>query len=212
MAVPGSLPQRIYLLAYNPARGRVGLDTNLGAMLRAAALTDLYLSGHLTDSRGRAVVADRHPCPDPVLEALLEEIAGSRPRTWQHWVGRRQRAARNAVRQQLGDGGWVRLEPRRILGLFPAVRVTVRDPRVRKELLGRVGDALKKPVGRVDPADAALVAIVAAGDLRLVLDRKTKRAAKRRIRELTELSGPVGTALRKSVQAAAAAGAASAAG
>ncbi len=207
MAVPDSLPQRIFLLAYNPDKGRVGFDTNLGTMLRAAALTDLYLTGHLTDERGRAAIEVRHPCHDPVLDAVLDEIAGSRPRTWQSWVGRRNRAARSAVRQQLSDGGWVRLEPGKILGLFPTTRVTVRDPRVRKELLDRVNGALKKPLGRVDTADAALVAIVAAGELSLVLDRKTRRAYKRRIQELTELSGPAGPALRKSIQAAAAAAA-----
>jgi hypothetical protein len=208
MAVPDSLPQRIFLLAHDPDKGRIRVGTNLGAMLRAAALADLYLNGHLTDQRGRATIDVRHPCHDPVLDALLEEIAGSRPRKWQTWVGRRQRPTVNAVRRQLGDGGWVRLEPRKILGLFPITKVTVRDPRVRKELLGRVSSALKKPISRTDPADAALVAIVAEGELKLVLDRRTKRANKRRIQELTELSGPIGPALRKAVQAAVAAGAA----
>ena len=78
-----------------------------------------------------------------------------------------------------------------------------RDPRVRKELLDRVNTALHKPIGSIDPADAALVAIIAAGDLKLVLDRKTERANKQRIQELTKLSGPIGPALHKSIQAAA---------
>lgn len=29
----------------------------------------------------------RHPCRDPVLDALLEETAGSKPHTWQSWSG-----------------------------------------------------------------------------------------------------------------------------
>jgi len=206
MAVPDSLPQRIFLLAYNPDKGRVGVGTNLGAMLRAAALADLCLSGHLADERGRAAIGIRRPCHDPLLEALLEEIAGAKPRKWQYWVGRRQHAAVGVVRRQLSDGGWVRLEPHRILGLFPATKVTIRAPRVRRELLGRLNSALKRPIGRTDLADAALVAIVAAGDLRPVLDRKTRSAHKRRIQELTELSGPIGPALRQSIQAAAAGG------
>jgi hypothetical protein len=37
MAVPHRLPLRIFLLAYNPDKGSVGLGTNLSAMLRAAA-------------------------------------------------------------------------------------------------------------------------------------------------------------------------------
>jgi len=203
MAVPGSLPQRIFLLAYDPDKGRVRLGANLGAMLRAAALADLHLTGHLTDERGRAVIDARHSCTDPVLDALREEIATTRPRKWQRWIDRRQRVTIKTVRRQLSEGGWVRLHPYRILGLFPATRVTIRDPRVRKELLGRVNAALKNPIDRVDPGDAALVAVVAAGDLKLVLDRKAKRTHKRRIQELNALSGPVGPALRKSIRDAA---------
>ncbi|BCJ69545.1 GOLPH3/VPS74 family protein [Polymorphospora rubra] len=172
-------------------------------MLRAAALADLLRGGHLTDKRGRVAIDVRHPCRDPVLDALLEEIAGSKPHTWQSWIGHRQRAAVRAAHQQLNDGGWVHLQPHKILGLFPTSRVTIRDPRVRKELLDRVNTALHEPIGSIDPADAALVAIIAAGDLTLVLDRKTQRANKQRIQELTELSGPIGPALHKSIQAAA---------
>jgi hypothetical protein len=106
----------------------------------------------------------------------------------------------------LSDGGWIRLQPHRILGLFPTTRVTVRDPRVRKELVGRVTGALKQPIDRIDPADAALVAIVAAADLTHVLDRRTRRAYKRRIQELTALSGPIGPALRKAIRDAASSG------
>jgi hypothetical protein len=203
MAVPGSLPQRIYLLAHDPAKGRVRMGSNLGAMLRAAALAGLYLDGRLTDERGRAAVGARKAGHDPVLDGVFDEIAGARPRKWHSWIDRRQNATVRAVRRQLADGGWVRLEPRRVLGLFPVTRVTIRDPRVRKELLGRVTAALKDPVGRVHPADAALVAIVAAADLKLVLDRRTRRAGKRRIEELTRLSGPIGPALRTSMEIAA---------
>ncbi|MEO3928837.1 hypothetical protein ABGB07_34015 [Micromonosporaceae bacterium B7E4] len=47
------------------------------------------------------------------------------------------------------------------------------------------------------------MASIAAGDLKLVLDRRTKRASKQRIQELAKLSGPIGPALRKSIQVAA---------
>lgn len=203
MALPESLPQRVFLLAYNPDTGRAS-GSNLGAMLRAAALADLSINGHLTDEHGRAAIGARRSCHDPVLKALLDEIVGARPRKWQSWIGRNQRATLIAVRRQLGDGNWVRLQSHKVLGLFPMVKVTPRDTRVRKELLGRVNDALKKPIGRIEPADAALVAIVATGELNLVLDRRARRAHKRRIQELTELSGPIGRALRKSIQSSAA--------
>ncbi len=206
MTVPDSLPQRIYLLAYDPAKGKVRIGTGLGAMLRAAALAELHLHGHLIDENSCAAVDTRHPGHDPFLKGVLDEIAGSKPRKWQYWIDSRQGAAVKAVRQQLSDGGWVRLQPRKVLGLFPATKVTLRDPRARKELLTRVKSALKNPIGRIDPAnpaDAAMVAIVAAADLRLVLDRKTQRANERRIQELTKLSGPIAPALHESLRQAA---------
>lgn len=67
MGLPGSLAQRVYLLAYDPDKGRVGMFTEVGAMLRAAALADLYLNGHLVDERGRAIVNGRPTVSDPVL-------------------------------------------------------------------------------------------------------------------------------------------------
>ncbi|AVT37154.1 GPP34 family phosphoprotein [Plantactinospora sp. BB1] len=204
MGVPGSLPQRIFVLAYNPAKGRLSLTVNLGILLRAAALADLYRSGHLTDERGRATIGVPHPCHDPVLDALLGEIANAKPDTWQHWMQRRQNATIRAVRQQLGEHGWVRLQPHKVLGLFPVTKVTIHDPRVREELLGRVDAALNQPLDRIDPADAATVAIVAAGGLDLVLDRRTRRANKQRIEQLAEQSGPIVPGLHQSIQAAAA--------
>jgi hypothetical protein len=207
MALPGSLPQRIFLLAHDPDKGRFRVGTEIGAMIRAAALADLYLNGLLTDERGRAAVSGRHPVSDPVLATVLEEIKASRPRKWQGWVDRRRSPTVKAVRQQLSDGGWIRLEPYRALGIFPLTRVTIRDPRVRKELVSRVRGALRDPSGKVDHTDAAMVAIAVAAECNLILDRKTRRAEKQRIQHLNDLTGPVAPALRKSIEASAAAAA-----
>ena len=100
---------------------------------------------------------------------------------------------------------WSASQPHRILGLFPTTKVTIRDPRVRKELLGRVGGALRNPPGQSRPGRCRAGGHRCRRRPQLVLDRRTRRTAKRRIRELTELSGPVGPALRKSLQAAEAA-------
>ncbi len=203
MAVPDSLPQRIFLLAYRPDKGRVAKGADVGMMLRAAALADLYLGGHLIDERGRAIIHIRQPRHDPVLDAILEEIAGSKPGRWKRWIERRQGATFRAVRQQLGDSGWVHLQPHRFLGLFPTTRVTIRDPLVREELRRRVTTALNEPIDTVDRADATVVAIIAVGGLTSVLDRRTRRANKQRIRQLTEHSGPIVPALRAAINDAA---------
>lgn len=206
--LPDTLPQRIYLLALDPGKGRPPLGTHLNELVRAAALADLYLSGHLADEQGRAVVAVRHPCHDPVLEVVLEELASSKPRKWQHWVGRKGRQTAAAVRGQLADGGWVRVEERKILGLFPTRKMTPRDPRLPGRLQRRVSAALRDPLPRVDPVDAALVALSDAGKLRRVLDRNARRTHKRRLKDLAERTGPLPRALKKTLEAQAAAAAA----
>lgn len=206
--LPDTLPQRIYLLALDPERGRPPMGVHLNELVRAAALADLYLAGHLSDEKGRAVVAVRHPCHDPVLEAVLEELSSARRHRWQYWVGRRGRQTAAAVRDQLADGGWVRVEKHKILGVFPTRRITPRDARLPGRLRHRVTAALRDPLPRIDPADAALVALAEAGRLRNILDRGARRTHKRRLADLKARTGPLPTALRKAIDAqdAAAAG------
>jgi Golgi phosphoprotein 3 (GPP34) len=81
MELPESLPARLYLLAYDRRRQRLTARTQLGYVLRAAALADLELRGNLTDQDGKARVAGDRVVADPVLDAVLQEIAGSRPRS-----------------------------------------------------------------------------------------------------------------------------------
>jgi hypothetical protein len=207
MDVPESLPGRLYLLAYDTRRGRMTGRSELGFIMRAGALADLLLAGHLTDEGGKPRAANSAPLPDPLLEAVLRQVAGSRRRSWRHWVNKGARQAPRGVRDQLAADGWLRLEPRRVLGLFPTTSVTVRDTRVVKRLAATVSSALRggQPVARLDPRDAALVALAAAGELKVVLPRALRRANKQRIIELGEIAGPVPRALTKAIQGARAA-------
>jgi hypothetical protein len=201
--LPESLPQRLYLLAYDTRRRRLRGGTQLGYVLRAAALTDLLLRGQLADERGKAVAGRAADAvDDPVLGAVLAQVAASRPRSWSHWVRSGQRQVRLAVREQLESGGWIRVEPRRVLGVFPASRVTVRDTRVLKELAAAVSRALGAglPAARVDPADAALVALAAAGELPPAISRRQRREHRQRIARLSERAGPAVPALRRVIQ------------
>lgn len=201
MELPESLPARLYLLAYDKRRQRLTARIQLGYVLRAAALADLELRGDLADEDGKVrVVADRR-VEDPVLDAVLQEIAGSRPRTWGHWVRAGQRATKRAVRDQLDAGRWIRVEPRRVLGLFPAATVTLRDPRALSRLTLTAARTLHggRPAERLDRRDAALVALAAAGELPL-LSRRQRREQRRRITRLTERSGSAAPALHKVVQ------------
>jgi hypothetical protein len=201
--LPETLPQRLYLLAYDTRRRRLSGRTQLGYVLRAAALTDLLQRGLLADERGKVVVGrPADPVDDPVLGAVLAQVAVSRPWSWSHWVRSGQRPLRRAVREQLEAGGWIQVEPRRVLGLFPASRITIKDTRVLKQLAGIVTRTLGAglPAARVDRADAALVALAAAGKLSTAISRRQRREHRQRIARLTERAGPAVPALRKVLQ------------
>lgn len=195
--VPESLPGRLFLLAYDMDKKRMTARGELGYVLRAAALTELYLDGRLEGER-RPVAGTLGPDP----YGLLKQISEARSRRWQHWVSKDRRAMVQIVREELAAGGWIRVEPSRRLGLFPRYRVTVRDPRVVKDLWGRTSSALRgKPVAHVNSYDAACVALAAAARLKTVLSRAERRRYKERIADLTARSGPPVLALRKAIEA-----------
>ncbi|CNE71050.1 Uncharacterised protein [Mycobacterium tuberculosis] len=196
--VPESLPARMYLLAYDLRKQRMTSGrVRLGYVLRAAALTELYLDGRLGEERRRPVPGT--PGDDPY--GLVAQIAASRPRSWQHWVRKDARAIVGTVRDELVRDGWIRVRARRILGVFPHQEVTVKDPRVVKTLWGGASSALRgRPVAHVNSYDAAAVALAAAGELTSVLPGPDRRRHRRRIEELTARSGPAAPAVGKVIR------------
>jgi hypothetical protein len=200
-APPDGLPERLYLLAFDPATGKLGNRSRLGLMLRAAALADLQLAGRLTDDDGR-VVATAGPTSSPLVAHVLTQIqAGSRKR-WKYWIEHRARHALPMVRDELERNRLIKVEPYRRFLVFPAERITLRQPLVRRQLLQAATDTLRpaRLVTRVDLRDAALVVLAAAGELKPVLSKDQRKQHKERLAQLTIRVGPVGPALRKAVQ------------
>lgn len=215
VAPPESLPARLYLLSYDTERQKLTGGQQRGMLLRAAALAELLLAGYLADARGKAELVPGRPAPqDPVLAELLGEIAESRPRSWQHWISRHHRQTVQAVQHQLEHARLLRLEPRRILGLFPVTKVTVRDTRAVKQLGRSARSALQgtQPLTRVEDRDAAALSLAAAAGLRTVVSRAEAREQKHRIEELAQRIDPLPKQLRKAIQAQQAASSAGAAG
>ncbi|MFC5181357.1 GOLPH3/VPS74 family protein [Actinomadura harenae] len=196
--IPESLPQRMFLLAYDTRKQRLARrGEHLGFVLRAAALTELYLDGRLGEERGRPVPGT--PGPDPY--GVVAQIGATRPRPWHHWVRKDARAMVRTVRDELESGGWIRLRPRRTLLVFPTTGIELRDPRVLKALSGGTNSALRgTPVAHVNSLDAAAVALAAAGEVRTVVPRAENRRRRARIAELTARSGPAAPGLRKAIR------------
>jgi hypothetical protein len=201
--LPDSLPARMYLLAYDLNKQRLAMNrAHLGYLLRAAALTELFLDGRLTEER-------RRPKPDTPGDdpyGVVAQISASRPRSWQYWVRKDSKAMVRTIQDELARDGYITVRRRKVLGLFPTQQVTVRDPRVVKALWGGASSALRgRPVAHVNSYDAAAVALAAAGELKTVLPGRDRRRHKRRIQELTARSGPAAPAVRKVLNAARAA-------
>ena len=225
---PESLPARLFLLAYDPEKGRMASAGKLGPMLRAAALIDLQLNGHLATDGDRALVnpsgsraigtswaigtsgasgaswtrAGAAVPADPVVGRLFADIRATSPRKWRHWIARRHGAVIREVRDELERARVIRVESYRVLGLFPVHRITLRRPLVRRELLLAAIDTLRpaRLVTRVDLRDAALVVLAATGDLRPVLSKEQRNRHKDRLAQLAVRVGPVVPALRKVLQ------------
>ena len=202
MEPPDSLPARLYLLAYDLGRAR--FRGHVDVAVRAAALEELRLQGHLYDEAGKVRVHDPRPLADPVLDAVLREAGEGRPRPWKHWISARSRQTGRAVRDQLDDRLYLRVEHRRILGIFPHATVTARDPRVIEQLQRTAVAALTRgpTVSHVDPREAALVAFAALAQFDSIFPRRLRREHKARIVEFVDRVAPVAPALKKVIEAA----------
>jgi hypothetical protein len=201
MDVPRSLPARVYLAVYDTQRHKLTRTSRLHHLVRTAALEELTLAGFLLDEDGKVVVAPgRERTGDPVLDDVLDLVRESqRHHDWKHWVRKHSTRTRNALRDQLAAQRVVRVEPRRILGVIPSDKVTVRDTRPVKELQRAAVRALtgRMPTTQLDPRDVALAAITALGEVDTVCRGSVRRENRERIKELVALSGPAVPALKK---------------
>jgi hypothetical protein len=200
MDVPRTLPARVYLTAYDAQRRKLTRTSRLHHLVRAAALEELTLTGHLRDQDGKVVAPGREKTGDPVLDGVLELVRGSeRARDWKHWVRKHATRTRDAQRDQLAARRVVRVERRRLLGLVPRHVVTVRDTRGVKALQQAAARALtgRTPTTQLDQRDVALAALAAIVELDTVCRGSVRRENRSRIKELVALSGPAVPALKK---------------
>ncbi|HWC80056.1 MAG TPA: GPP34 family phosphoprotein [Pseudonocardiaceae bacterium] len=205
-----SLPEKLYLLACDVDRSRLRSSPELGVLLRGAAVAELNLRGLLTEdetSGGKVRASSNKRADDPLLDSVLTEVAEARPRSWSAWIRRGRRHSACATRRNLEAKGVIEVETRRPLGIFVSRRVTVVDPGSVAALRERVRTVLtgSAPVAEIDPADAALVALVGAGQFRMGVSRREFRQRSRRVEELAQRGGAAVPALKTVVRRARAA-------
>lgn len=186
-----TLPERMYLLAYDLDREKLTARSELGLIMRAAALAELMGSGRVTDENGKPHVTDARPCGVPMLDDLLAEIGAAGPRSWQRWIRKQERKASRAWRDHLEKNRQIKVDARMLL----PDRVTLRDRRAVKQLQTETRAALR---GSTDARTEAALALALAGGLKTVASGADKRKHKDRVRELTEQ--PIPRALRRAIR------------
>jgi hypothetical protein len=149
--LPQTLHAQLYLVAYDPQRHRFRFERDnrrdngwlFGFALRAAMLTDLYLTGHVEDKQGYAHPTSAARPDDPVLHEALKGVAG---RDWAQLIAHNEHHARRVVRDQLETTGWLRVQQHRMLGIIPTARLGIYDEDMVSGLADQVIEALRNAI------------------------------------------------------------------
>lgn len=195
-----SMAARLYLLCCDLERQRLTGRTRVGMLVSAAALTELHLSGHLIDQHGKAATGAEWAATDPVLDGVLAQVAQVPDRSWKHWVRRQARPTSHALRKQLVDERVITVRHSKVLGVVRRTTITVRDRGLVRRVRADLNRALRDPLSRVAPQDAALAALAATIEVRTVMPYRTRREHKARLRQFTEDAGPAVAALRSLIR------------
>ncbi|QWF77114.1 GOLPH3/VPS74 family protein [Amycolatopsis sp. CA-230715] len=198
-----SLPGKVYLLALNPKSGRLRDRQRSAYAVRAAALTDLVLSGRLADDGGAPVVRPRGSTGDDVLDEVLGQLVEGRPGSWKGAVRKGFRGTLRAVEAQLEASGVVEPRRSRVFGVIPVRGERLRDTGAQDRLRSVVDGALRGggDVAAVPPADAALTALAVLARVKGAATARERRRYSARLAELGENAGAPAPALRSVLRA-----------
>lgn len=188
----------MYLLAHDDAAEGPYDRSRTELLVRAAALIDLALRGRLGEDGGTVTVTGTRSTGDPVLDDVLRDAAGH---GWRHLVRRHRRRTLIQVEDRLAAAGVLTVKAPRTR--FGTRRLTMTDRAVPAALRARVSAALRGPgpVQEVPTADAALLALAAAGRIRSIVSRQDDKAFRARIAACTRSLAVLAPGLEKAVRA-----------
>ncbi|MFF7974402.1 GPP34 family phosphoprotein [Streptomyces sp. NPDC007905] len=194
------LPCLMYLLAHDDAAEGPYDRSRTQLLVRAAALIDLALRGRLgEDGRGTVTASSTQPTGDPVLDGVLRDAAAGHG--WKHLVRRHRKRTLTQVEDRLASAGVLTVRAPRTR--FGTRRLTVTDGAVPAALRARVSAALHGdgPVQEIPAADAALLALAAAGGVRSLVSRQDQKTFRTRIDACTGRLATLAPGLEKAVRA-----------
>jgi golgi phosphoprotein 3 len=201
------LHEELLLLALRDREGT--LDWKAGWMaygLGGALLTELVLAGRVRlvaeKKKTYVEVVDSTSLGNTEIDEALAKIAARKKRDYAvNWIARLAGLKKLWHRTALGlcRQGILRADEKQLLLVFRRKVYPEVDPRPEKALVERIRKAVTADSGSPDARTAALVGLAnAANMLPLLFDRKTLKARKARLKQITEeqkISGVVGQAV-----------------
>ncbi|MGW4214924.1 GOLPH3/VPS74 family protein [Lentzea sp. NPDC004789] len=194
------LAEDLMLLFIDNESGRSLADsTSVENALAGAVLIELVNSGRVAfEPNGKKVrVVDPTPLRDPLLQESVTRL--DKPMKPQRAVERLRKRLRDNVIAQLEGRGVVRVEPRKVLGIFPAKSYVITDEARFAEVRQAVGEVAlgyRTPDARTGSLITLLHAVKA---VHKVFDGD-RREMTRRAREIAAGSW-AGEAVRRAVEA-----------
>jgi hypothetical protein len=194
------LPEDLMLLFINPQNGRVLADSSsVENALAGAVLIELVNSGRVAfEPNGKKLqVVDPAPLTDPLLQESVSRI--DKPMKPQKAVERLRKKVRDNVIAQLEGRGVVRVEPRKVLGIFPAKSYRIADEAVAVEARKAVGEVVLGYRG-ADARTGALVTLLYAVKAVHKVIEGNKREMNKRAKDIAA-GNWAGDAVRRAVEA-----------
>ncbi len=167
-------------------------DNTMDYVLAGAALLDLAFIYRIDTDPERLMLIDRTPPGIPMLDRVLERIAGSpEDRTTRDWVETLAREEaenlREAALARLVDQGILETRDRKFLWVFRARRYPTIDGTVEREVKHRIADVLLSDQVP-DPRDVAIISLAdSCGILRSIFSGHGMDSLRPRIDQVRKL-------------------------
>ncbi|ANZ42704.1 hypothetical protein BBK82_13360 [Lentzea guizhouensis] len=194
------LPDDLMVLFINEGTGKLRVDSSSAEnALAGAVLIELVNSGRVAfEPNGKKLqVVDPTPLSDPLLQESVLRI--DKPLSPQKSVERLRKKVRDNVAARLEDRGVVRVEPRKVLGIFPAKSYRITDERVAVEVRKAVGEVVLGYRG-ADARTGSLVTLLQSVKAVHKVVEGDKRDMTRRAKEIAA-GNWAGDAVRRAVEA-----------
>jgi hypothetical protein len=194
------LPEDLMLLFINEQNGKLRTDSSsVENALAGAVLIELVNSGRVAfDPNGKKLqVVDPTPLKDPLLQESVARF--DKPMKPQRAVERLRKKVRDNVAAHLEGRGVVRVEPRKVFGIFPAKSYVITDETTAGGVRKAVGEVALGYRGADARTGALITLLYAVKSVHKVVDGD-KRDVNKRAEDIAA-GNWAGDAVRRAVEA-----------